>query len=353
MTTRTLSELADLCGAVLQGDGTRVVEGPASLAEASSRHISLFSSPRYRADLDATKAAAVVVAEDLPAPREDLALLRCKDPNRAFTAIIRAFLEDEPAPPAGVHESAIVDATAQIAASASIGPLCWIGPGVSIGERAVLAGMITLGRDASVGAETTLHCGVHAYARVTIGARCIVHSGTVLGSDGYGFEPTREGWAKIPQVGTVVVEDDVEIGANCTIDRGRFGATRIGRGAKLDNLVHIAHNVIVGEAALVIAQVGIAGSAKIGKRVILAGQVGVSGHVTIGDGARIGAQSGAIGDVPPGVDWMGTPARARPDVLRSWTLTLKLPELNQRVRDLERKLARLERSVETAGGDSP
>jgi UDP-3-O-[3-hydroxymyristoyl] glucosamine N-acyltransferase len=353
MTTRTLSELADLCGAVLDGDGTRVVEGPASLADASSTQISLFSHPRYKDELFATRAGAVVVAEDCPSPRADLTLLRCKDPNRAFTAVIRAFQEDEPAPAPGVHESSIVDPSAHVSASASIGPLCWIGPGARVGDRAVLQGMITIGRDSSIGAESTLHCGVHVYARVAIGEHCIIHSGTVLGSDGYGFEPTRDGWAKIPQVGTVVIEDDVEIGANCTIDRGRFGATRIGRGAKLDNLVHVAHNVVVGEAALLIAQVGIAGSTKVGKRAILAGQVGIAGHVNIGDGARVSAQSGLSHDVPPGTDWMGSPARARNEALRQWSILGKLPELNQRVRDLERKLARIERSVETAGGDSP
>jgi UDP-3-O-[3-hydroxymyristoyl] glucosamine N-acyltransferase len=199
-----------------------------------------------------------------------------------------------------------------------------------------------------------LHSGVRVYSRVSIGARCIIHSGTVLGSDGYGFEPTREGWSKIPQVGTVVVEDEVEIGANCAVDRGRFGATRICRGAKLDNLVHLAHNVIIGEAALVIAQVGVAGSSRIGKRAILAGQAGIAGHVVIGDGARLGAQSGVSVDIPAGQDWMGSPAHPRGETLRSWTLLPRLPELHQRVRELEKKLARLEQALEQRNGeDSP
>jgi UDP-3-O-[3-hydroxymyristoyl] glucosamine N-acyltransferase len=358
MPTRTLSELADLCGAVLDGDGTRVVEGLASLREATPREISFYANPRYREDLEATRAAAVVVGHDVPSPRKDLALLRCKDPNRAFTAVIGAFHEGEPAPLPGVHPSAVVDPEARVDASASIGPLCWVGPGALVGERAILQAGVTIGRDASVGAESVLHCGVRVYARVAIGARCIIHSGTVLGSDGYGFEPTREGWAKIPQVGTVVVEDEVEIGANCAVDRGRFGATRIGRGAKLDNLVHVAHNVVIGEAALVIAQVGIAGSTRIGKRAILAGQAGIAGHVVIGDGARLGAQAGVSVDIPPGQDWIGSPAHPRGETLRSWTLMTRLPELNGRVRDLERKLARLEQSLEASirqqtGEDTP
>jgi UDP-3-O-[3-hydroxymyristoyl] glucosamine N-acyltransferase len=175
----------------------------------------------------------------------------------------------------------------------------------------------------------------------------IVHGGAVLGADGFGFEPTRAGWVKIPQCGTVVVEDDVEIGANVTIDRARFGVTRIGRGVKIDNLVQVAHNVDVGEGALLIAQVGIAGSTRVGRGAILAGQVGVAGHATIGDGARIGAQSGVSGEVPAGADYFGTPARPRSDELRIWTLSGKLPEMNKRIRELERRLAQLEGAART------
>jgi UDP-3-O-[3-hydroxymyristoyl] glucosamine N-acyltransferase len=187
-----------------------------------------------------------------------------------------------------------------------------------------------------------VHPHVTLYARVRVGARCVIHSGAVLGADGYGFEPTREGWDKIPQCGTVVVEDDVEIGANVTIDRARFGATRIGRGAKLDNLVQIGHNVVIGEHALVIAQTGIAGSSRVGRRAILAGQVGVAGHVEIGDGARIAGQAGVFSDVPAGADYLGWPARPRGEALRVLALQNKLPELSDRVRELERKLSHLE-----------
>jgi UDP-3-O-[3-hydroxymyristoyl] glucosamine N-acyltransferase len=167
----------------------------------------------------------------------------------------------------------------------------------------------------------------------------------VIGSDGYGFEPTEDAarpWKKIPQCGTVVVEDEVEIGANVTIDRGRFGATRIGRGAKIDNLVHIAHNVVVGEGALIIAQVGIAGSARVGPRAILAGQAGINGHIEIGAGARIAGQAGVFGDVPAGADYLGWPARPRSEALRQYALVRRLPDLQERLKTLEKRLAQLE-----------
>jgi len=353
MTTRTLSELARLCDTVLDGDPTRAIDGPASLVEAGPREISFFASPRYRAQLAATRAGAIVVAPDVEKPRADLSFLRVKNPDKAFTKIVTAFTAPEPPPPVGIHPSAVVDATATVAASASIGPFTWVGPGAVIGERTILHASVSVGANTRVGDDSVLHSGVRLYSRVTIGSRVLIHAGAMIGSDGFGFEPTREGWAKIPQVGTVVVEDDVEIGAGCAIDRGRFGATRIGRGAKLDNLVHVAHNVLVGEAALLIAQCGIAGSSTIGKRAIVAGQVGVGGHVVIGDGARIGGQSGVANDVPPGMDYLGTPAHPRSDALRSWSLTARLPELVDRVRQLEKRLLELERSLAAAGEDSP
>lgn len=342
MSELKLSELAALCGATLHGDPARTVRGPASLSEAGPDEISFLANARYRSQLDTTRAAAVVVALDFESDRSDVAFLRCKDPNRAFTAVVKAFAGDVARPEAGVHSTAVVDPSASVDPSAVIGPLCVVGAHASIGPRAWLRASVFVGEGASLGADTLVHPRVVVYAGSRIGARCTLHAGCVIGSDGYGFEPTREGWEKIPQCGIALVEDDVEIGANTTIDRARFGATRIGRGAKLDNLVHVAHNVVVGDAALLIAQTGIAGSSRIGKRAILAGQVGVTGHATIGDGARIAAQSGVFGDVPAGADYMGHPARPRGESLRLLALVARLPELTARVRELEKKLASLE-----------
>jgi UDP-3-O-[3-hydroxymyristoyl] glucosamine N-acyltransferase len=345
MITRTLAELADLCGAELEGDGARVVEGPASLSAANAREISFFAHPKYRGELLETRAAAVLVKRGAAIPRTDLALLRCADPSAAFTRVIRAFVDVEDAPVPGVHASAVIDPTAEIGDGASIGPLCTVGPRTRIGPRAILHPSSVVMHDVEVGADSVLHPCVVVYPRVTIGARCLIHAGAVIGADGYGFEPGQsaaDGWVKIPQCGTVVVEDDVEIGANTAIDRARFGATRIGRGAKLDNLVHIGHNVIVGEGALLVAQVGVAGSCTIGARAMLAGKVGVNGHVEIGAGARLGAQSGVLDDVPPGSDYVGWPARPHLETWRQVALVQRLPELVDRLRAIEARIAELE-----------
>ncbi len=343
MTTKTVAELAVLCGAELEGEGTRVVDGAASLAEATPRDVSFFANARYKDDFLRTRAGAVLVRRDESVSRNDLTLLRCKDPSAAFNAVVRAFVPVEPPPAPGVHPSAVVDPTAELGEGVSVGASCVVGPLARLGDGVVLHPNVTIGRGVHVGEGTVLHPGVVAYNGIRIGERCVVHAGAVLGADGYGFDPTPNGWQKIPQCGTVVIEDDVEIGANTCIDRGRFGATRIARGAKLDNLVHIAHNVVVGEGALLIAQVGVAGSTKIGARAILAGQVGVNGHIEIGDGARIAAQAGVFGDVPPGADYLGWPARPRREALRNLALSQRLPQLIERVRELEEKLAEIER----------
>ncbi len=338
MIQRTASELAELCGAVLEGDGARVLVGPASLGEARADQVSFVRSARHSGELESTRAGAVLVPFDLRAQRSDLALLRCQDPSRAFTRVIEAFRPPFPRPVPGVHARAVVEPGARIGAGASIGPCCSVGAGAEIGERAVLHPGVHVGAGVRVGADCELHPGVVLYPGVELGQRCLIHAGTVIGSDGFGFEPTQGGWEKIPQAGTVIIGDDVEMGANCAIDRGRFEATRIGHGVKLDNLVHVAHNVIVEDGALLIAQVGVAGSARIGARAILAGQAGIAGHLHIGSGARIAAQSGVAKDVAAGEDQFGSPSREKGEAFRLIALQGKLPELFQRVRALERRL---------------
>jgi len=345
MTTKTLAELAALCGGELSGDPSQVVDGPASLTEAGAREVSFFAHPRHRSDFLATRAAVVLVPRGFESPREDLSLLFCADPSAAFTRVVGAFSAPEPLPRPGIHATAVVDPEAEIAAGASIGAHCTVGSGARVGEGAILHASVTLGRAVRIGARTVIHPSVVCYPEVRIGDGCILHSGAVIGADGYGFEPSPDPaapWRKIPQCGTVVVEDDVEIGANAAIDRGRFGATRIGRGAKIDNLVHIAHNVVIGEGALIIAQVGIAGSTRVGARAILAGKAGINGHIEIGAGARIAAQAGVFGDVPAGADYLGWPARPRAEALRQYALVQRLPEIQERLKTLEKRLAELE-----------
>jgi UDP-3-O-[3-hydroxymyristoyl] glucosamine N-acyltransferase len=338
MSECTLSELARICGAELIGDPSRVIRGPASLTDAGPDRISFYALLRYRAQFESTLAGAVVVAPGTSPARPDMALLVSADPSRAFTRIVQHFAGDELQPRAGVHPAAVVAPSARVAPEAWIGPGCVVEEGASIEAGAQLIASVHVGREARVGANTILHPGVVLYARCRIGARGLVHAGAVIGADGFGFEPTREGWKKIPQCGTVEIGDDVELGANVCIDRGRFEATRIGNGVKLDNLVHLAHNVIVEDGVLIIAQAGISGSTRIGKGAIIAGQAGIAGHVTIGAGARIGAQAGVMGSVPPNEDWAGYPARPKTQSMRTLAHVQRLPELVERVRELEARI---------------
>ena len=350
MNTPTLAELAERIGAEVLGDGTRRVRGPASLAHAGPDEVSFLAQPRYRGLLEETRAAGVVVGPDVARDREDLTLLVCDDPNAAFTRVIQAFVPPEPEAPTGVHPTAFVEAGAVVEAGASVGPLCHVARDARVARGARLVSRVTVGPGAEVGEDTVLHPGVTIYDHVRVGARCIVHAGTVLGSDGYGFEPAPPtGWTKVPQCGTVVVEDDVELGANVTVDRARFGATRIGRGVKVDNLVHVAHNVVVGDHALLVAQVGVSGSTTVGPWAILGGKVGVAGHLDIGQGARVGGGSDVFTDVPPGTDFLGSPARERMETLRAQASARRVPKLVEEVRELTRRLAELEGSTDTQG----
>jgi UDP-3-O-[3-hydroxymyristoyl] glucosamine N-acyltransferase len=338
-----LDELARLCGAELIGDPAMVIRGPASLTEAGPDQISFYALSRYRPQFEATQAGAVVVAPGTQPVRAGMALLVSADPSRAFTRIVQHFAGEDLPSRAGIHSSAVVAPGARVAPEAWVGPACVIEEGAEIGAGAQLVAGVHIGRGARVGDGTVLHPGVVLYARCRIGARGIVHAGAVIGADGFGFEPTREGWKKIPQCGIVEIGDDVELGANVCIDRGRFEATRIGNGVKLDNLVHLAHNVVVEDGALIIAQAGISGSTRIGKGAIIAGQAGIAGHVTIGAGARIGAQAGVMGSVPPNEDWAGYPARPKTQSMRALAHVQRLPELVERVRELEQRLEELTR----------
>jgi len=336
----TLGRLAQALGATLEGDPARVVRGVAPLESAGPDDVSFLTDTRYRAAAQASRAGAFVAGAGvtgLPAP-----ILRVAAPQQAMIDLLLLF---HPAPPLvpGVHPSAVVAADARVDATAAVGPLAVIetgarlGPGVRVGALAYVGAEVEIGEDCVLGPRVTLLAGAR------LGRRVLVHPGAVIGADGFGFAFDGARHRKIPQTGSVVIEDDVEIGANTTIDRATFGDTIVRRGTKIDNLVQIGHNVEVGEHSILVAQVGVSGSSKLGRGVVLAGQVGIADHVSVGDGAMVAAQGGVPSDLDAGGRYLGTPARPAMEARRIFAAESRLPELLQRVRALER-------AVEALGG---
>jgi UDP-3-O-[3-hydroxymyristoyl] glucosamine N-acyltransferase len=332
-----LRDLADRLHCRLEGDGEIDVLRVAGLEQAGPGDLTFLANSRYAQAAQETRASAIILAEDAaPAP---CVMLRAAHPYRAFAEALALFGRDE-RPPAGVHPSAVVAPDARIGRDVAIGPLVVVGSKAVIGDRVVLHPHVVVGPEAQIGDDTLLHARVSVRDRSVVGARVVVQDGAVIGSDGFGFVTDNEGvHHKIPQQSHVVIEDDVEIGANTTIDRPAVGETRIRRGTKIDNLVQIAHGVQVGEYTLLAAQVGIAGSSKIGSHVVLAGQVGVAGHLDIGDKVRATAQTGIPNSVEAGAFISGYPAIDNRDWLKSSAIFRSLPELRRRVADLEARLA--------------
>ncbi|HEU5323587.1 MAG TPA: UDP-3-O-(3-hydroxymyristoyl)glucosamine N-acyltransferase [Methylomirabilota bacterium] len=341
----TLGELAEALHATLDGDPARVVTGVAPLERAGPDEISFLTDVRYREAARASRAGAFLAAagvEGLPAP-----VLRCAAPQQALIELLRLFHPPVPAPP-GIHPTAVVSPEAHVDGSASVGALTVVEAGAVVGPRVRLHPLVHVGPRVEIGADSVVHPHVSLGEGVRLGQRVVVHAGAVLGADGFGFAFDGTAHCKIPQVGGVVVEDDVEIGANTAIDRATLGDTVIRRGTKIDNLVQIGHNVEVGEHSILVSQVGISGSSRLGRGVVLAGQVGVADHVTVGDGAMVGAQSGIAADVPAGDKVLGSPARPMTLAKRIMLAEGRLPELLQRVRALERAVERLAARL---GGD--
>lgn len=334
----TLAELAERLGCRLEGDASLVITRVAALEDAGPGDVSFFANPRYADALARTRASAVIASDGVEVPG---AALRTDEPYVAFARALE-ILHPVPRPPAGVHPTAVIDPSATIDPTASIGPFVVVGAGAVVGARTIVREHVVLGEGAVVGDDTLLHAHVAVRERVTIGHRVIVQNHAVIGSDGFGFAPQKAGgFVKVPQVGTVVIGDDVEIGALTSIDRPPVGATVVGAGTKIDNLVQIGHGVEIGRETLLAAQVGIAGSTVVGDRVVLAGQVGVAGHVTIGDRVRATAQTGIPGSVDAGAFVSGYPAIDNRDWLKASAVFRRLPELRKAVADLTRRLEAL------------
>ncbi|WP_242340182.1 MULTISPECIES: UDP-3-O-(3-hydroxymyristoyl)glucosamine N-acyltransferase [Anaeromyxobacter] len=343
--TFTLAELAARVGGEVVGDGTLTCEGVAPLEDAGPHHVSFFSNRKYRQAFEASRAGAVVVEPDAEVPA-GRTVLRAPNAYLAFAKISTLFHPPrEPAPE--IAPEAAIHPSARVHPSAQVMPLASVGPDAEIGARTIVYPGVHVCEGARVGEDCLLYPNVVVRERCRIGNRVILQPGCVIGSDGFGFafDPDGEGHGprhfKVPQIGIVIVEDDVEIGANTCLDRATLGATRVGRGSKIDNLVQIAHNVELGPLCLIVSQVGIAGSTKLGMGVVAAGQAGIVGHLSIGDGAKMGAQAGVMTDLAPGETVSGSPSQPHADWLRTQAALRTLPELRREVKELRRELERL------------
>ncbi|MDX1622773.1 MAG: UDP-3-O-(3-hydroxymyristoyl)glucosamine N-acyltransferase [Gemmatimonadota bacterium] len=336
MPTYTLGELAEALDVRLDGDPEVRVSGVARLEDAGPEDVSFLANPRYRRAAERSDAGVVVAGEGYSSDGQNV--LRSENPYLTFARAVE-LIAPAGRPDPGVDDTAVVHETATVPSTASVGPLAVIEAGAELGEEVVVGAGCVLEAGVVVGERTRLFPRVTVHGGTRIGARCVVQSGTVLGSDGFGYATDERGHHhRVPQRGGVEIGDEVEIGANVTIDRGSTGDTVVGRGTKIDNLVHLAHNVAIGKHAFVVAQAGIAGSTRIGDHVAIGGQAGLAGHVEIGDRVRIGGQAGVIGDLSDDAEVSGYPARPHREQMRLHALFSRLPELFDRIKALESKI---------------
>ena len=332
----TLGELATLVAGELTGDPSLTVRGVATLADAEPDEIALLAAPRYRDQVAGCRACALLVSADLEGGLADSRpRVVVADPHAALIPLLARF-RPSTLPCPGVHPTAVLDRGVTVGADVQIGPYAVVGCGSTIGDRVRIGAHSVVGAACRIGAETVLYPHVTLYDGVVLGARVILHAGSRIGNDGFGYAFTGSFHRKIPQVGGCVIEDDVEIGANSCVDRGSIGSTLIGRGSKLDNLVQVGHNVRIGPHCILTGQAGVAGSTTLAAGVQMGGQSGAIGHLVIGEGAKVGAKSTVFQDVPAGTTVMGTPASDHGPMRRAWTLIPRLPELFRRLRALER-----------------
>ena len=333
----TLSEIARRLGGRLVGADKRV-RAVKPLEEAESEDLSFLSHPRYRPLLEMCRAGGLLVAPGVRA--EHLSLVVVERPYVALAKVM-GFLHPPVRPVAGVDPRSVVPEDCQLGREVCIGPFVTLGRGCCVGDRTILQPGVTLGEEVRVGQDCLLYPGVTVLDRCTVGSRVILHAGAVVGSDGFGFAEEGGAHMKIPQIGNVIVEDDVELGANVTVDRGTFGSTRIRRGTKIDNLVQVGHNCDVGEDCILVAQVGLSGSVRVGRGSVFAGQSGSVGHLRIGKDVKVGAKSAVTEDLADGAFVIGHPARDHREWKRSQAGLARLPELRKRVAELERRVEEL------------
>jgi UDP-3-O-[3-hydroxymyristoyl] glucosamine N-acyltransferase len=331
----TAAQIARQLQGEVAGDSSIVLNGFAPADRAQPGDLTFAENADFFARAEQSAASAIIV--DGSFTSQGKVLIRVPNARIAFAKTLALFFP-EPVLPAGIHPAAVIAPSAHVDATAHVGPACVVGERTHIGPRSVLQGGNHVGADCRLGADVNLFPNVTVYPRTAIGNRVRIHAGTVIGSDGFGYVQDAGIHRKVPQIGNVIIGDDVEIGANVTIDRGALGPTVIGKGTKIDNLVQIAHNVVLGDHCIVIAQVGIAGSSKLGNYVVLAGQSGIAGHLTIGNQVTVGAQAGVMNNIPDGGKWLGSPAQPDKQTKRQMIAIQHLPDLLRRVSALEKQL---------------
>lgn len=344
MKTVTAKEIAELVKALeVIGDENVVVSGVASLKDANENSVSFFGNKKYQDQLESTKAGVVLIAEDVKhLAKEGKTYIVCSNVDVAFSQVIMIFAPEAIPYERNIHPTAVVDTTAKLGNNVHVGANAVIDAGAEIGDNTCICAGVYIGRMAKVGCDTLIYPNATVLDRCIVGNKVIMHSGVVIGADGFGFYPTPKGLAKIPQTGIVRIDDDVEIGANTTIDRARFGVTWIKTNVKIDDQVMVGHNVVVGESSILVAQVGIAGSAHLGRGVVVGGKAGINGHVTVGDGVQLAGTSNIVKDTPAGVIMIGTPAESQRDFMGRLALPNKVDKLKAKIAELTERLEKLE-----------
>jgi len=349
----TAKQISEFLDGAIEGDETVKVGELSKIEDGSDGSLCFLSNPKYESYLYTTKASVVIVSSDfVPTQSVSATLIKVKDPYSAFSVLLEKYNEalNHDNTPAGIVQPCSIHPTAKIGKNVFIGAFCNIEENVEIGDNTRIYTQVYIGKDSKIGKDNILFPGVKIYNRSVLGNNITIHSNAVIGSDGFGFAPQPDGtYNKIAQIGNVVIEDDVEIGANTTIDRATMGSTFIRKGAKLDNLIQIAHNVDVGAHAVVAAQTGISGSTKLGDNSVIGGQVGIAGHLNLGKGTQIGAQAGINFNTEENKQWHGSPAQPLKEWMRSTVIFKKLPEVDKRIRDLEAKIAELTAIIEQIG----
>ena len=330
--------IAQQVGGIVEGDGSVTVNTFSKIEEAKPGSISFLTNPKYTHHIYDTEASIVLVRKDFIAEHPiNSTLIRVEDPYATLSALLTMVAQFMFVMPTGIEQPCHIASGIEPDADSYVGAFAYIGEGAKLGKGVKIFPQSYIGRNVTIGDGTIIYPGVKIYDNCKIGARCIIHSGAVIGADGFGFAPTPDGYHKIPQIGIVEISDDVEIGANTTVDRATMGATRIGRGTKLDNLIQVAHNVEIGESTVMAAQAGVAGSTKIGDQCMIGGQVGFAGHIHVGNNVHIGAQSGIPNNLPDGSQVMGYPAVPARDFMRQSAYIKRLGQLFKRVDELEKQ----------------